>query len=359
MNKLKECTFSPKINKYHSSPKASMENLPAYQRLSKIKTPSKDLQKLSRENKELEGATFQPDLSLTNRGKISTPRCESPEYQSAIVSERLYKDFQSKQHTLLLQRESLKAQELAECTFKPQLFSSPVSQRTLNRKNSDAADRLYQDSVRRSLDKIKAEKIKENERSECTFHPQKFTADYENKNKNRVMKNDGILTRIPDLLKEVDEQDRESAAQTTRCSKNPGGQSPRSQLGKVLKGRSQSTLLHDDPLQEITRPLIQKESNLEAFNRLYEEGKKRKHKISALEAKVNQERGVTFKPMTSKSQASFSLSNTKSPKSVTSNKENTRMLSPRTIQFNPNGDGLPKQNYQFDESPSESRAIYH
>mgnify|MGYP000875144618 FL=1 len=331
---LKECTFSPRINEHRLSAKSASETpkTSVFNRLSKTKTPRGELLASSRENREMEGATFQPDLSKSN--KVPKTARDSSAQGPAKASERLYQDAHFKQKVLRMKAELIKDKELEDCTFKPQLFSSPIS-KDHSRKNSDTTERLYLDSLRRNNAQKYYEMTRNADDPECTFHPRRVTMDHGLKSKDKKPESDtDIFTRLYQSARKRQELEKEFeeeiiAMDTKRLQHIHAEASPNLtrkaslQHEKILKENTTSTLKFDDHSEKPS--IILKKEDTRAFDRLYDESNQRKQKLSLLEQKVMKERGMTFAPMTTRTKSSLQSAHQKSP-STSANKENSNLL---------------------------------
>ena len=314
---LKDCSFSPRVNDRKPSSKAAAEHLkqPVFERLARAKTPREELKRFSKDYREMEGVTFAPDLTKSSRSK---PQREgSNEQTKTKASERLYQDAQLKQKILQMKKEYLQERELEDCTFAPKLIASP-SARSLQQRNFDAVDRLYLDGVRRQEVRKLNEEIKENEISDCTFHPTRLTHDYDLKLKEKYPNQDpetDIFTRLylsarkrQELEKEFQEEmmmmdsKRISSAEMYKSHEQPAQTERASKLHTVSTFRVDETVRGSPEKKSLTA---------RSFERLYDEGKKRKQKLTELEQKVMKERGITFTPMTKRSHHSFQSSQRK------------------------------------------------
>jgi hypothetical protein len=190
---MKDYTFSPQIN--------STENLKSpelikslqtqvFDSLATKKTPKADQIHRRRESKELEEATFQPNINKPQRHTVNTVNTEKSRDKPMAAVERLYQDAELKVQVLKLKRDYLREQELKDCTFTPQITSPkfPGSEgNSLDRKSkSPASERLYQDSMRRKQMQSQKEAAKDElTASQYTFKPKLFTKGYKGSDKSR------------------------------------------------------------------------------------------------------------------------------------------------------------------------------
>ena len=360
--KLRECSFSPSINKRKTSAKATVEHLktPVFQRLSRPKSPREHLKIYSREYRELEGVTFKPDLSKSSR-RHKLQRDESLELKGS-VSERLYQDAQLKKKILQMKKEYLAEKELAGCTFTPRLVSSASTRNQATKDHPNTIERMELDSRRRHHMKKLNEEAKANEPTGCSFQPQRFTHDYDQKLKERQPNQDSeaadIFTRLyqsarkrQELEKEFEEEmmvldSKRISSANTELYKT-GDLSSHHQHEKSSKLNTVSTFRLDETSKENAG---QRDESLKHFDKLYEEGKKRKEKLVELEQKIMKEMGITFTPMTNRLHHSLQSARKKSD-AISLNKENEYALRESHEQ--------KRVDTSIPEQQTEIRAQYH
>ena len=177
---MRDHTFSPKINQKRLS-KEGLENSPVFERLTKTKPLSEKLLALSRENREIEGATFSPRINRSPTTSVDE-RYESPAARKEKTVQRLYNDAFEKERRYMAKRMGKQAMELDGCTFIPVTntstsVGSPTSlserDRLLRSRLDASVHRLHTEAMKRDRDLII--KQGEQESAKLAEHPFKPT----------------------------------------------------------------------------------------------------------------------------------------------------------------------------------------
>lgn len=324
---LKEYNFSPKINpqteRKQESDKSAQHSV--FDRLATKKIPKATLIHQSRELKEMEEATFHPNISRSQRiGNHPEESGVVGKERVYAATERLYQDAELKQKVLRMKRDYLKEQELKDCTFTPQLMSAKTARERSSDRLKSPVDRLYNDSIKRKQLQLHKEAIKEEfEAKQYTFKPNLYTKNYrgpEPKNSGQPrdkyseidfeLSNDSSqlgysssrgrsaernpIDRVHQIAKKKQEPAKNSIPRKFLMGNE---RSQRSQsVQEARNDRSQSArakIFLNDPIPSADQGSMPVSP---VFNRLYETSAKKKQKLAELENQLAIEQGLTFHP---------------------------------------------------------------
>jgi len=247
-----------------------------------------------RKAKEMSNCTFKPKIIKHNSSQTTLNTYERLSQSNRIKRQEYYE----------LQK---KTNELRYCTFQPQTLSQSFSET-----EEAVCDRLYrQGEITKQVHKMRAQKRKEKELSECTFKPIINTRRSESKQSrderiNEMQKEYEMRNR--ELAKKAIQQEESIKAHCTfqpklisKAKSNVEEEVPyyerlykrHEQKQKMLERKRQELIEEEQKL----KLFVSKNSNSEpGFNRLYEQDKIYKQKKADLSKKVMKERGISFTP---------------------------------------------------------------
>ena len=327
-SELDDCTFVPQVNQnYVNENLINRLEIPVHERLSQTPQIPVDIILEKHEYRELKGVTFQPDISQSqNKTKWRGYAPESPESRKQEVVDRLYNDAQVKEQNRWLRGVYSKQQELAGCTFTPNINNSYQSRsRSKERKNSKPQqqpkiyERLYEDNEKKQRNLLQRElENKGKELEGCTFQPE-TTKNYRRKLSNEFDGMD-VHDRLYERAKKPHApQEKFNQSLQVMFELNTNHQAQLINRNKMHK--SQSTISINPEEFIVLKENFMRDSvaKTPAYDRLYKEMGEKKQRASVLKAKVLKEEGVTFKPETNWSKRrnkSISMSGTQSRKSL-------------------------------------------
>lgn len=345
LNRMKECTFSPKINpkeRPQREQQSEDSKKSVFDRLTTYKVPKAVTIHRSHEARELDGATFSPQIKKSQSTVVHPTETDQIHERRARAAERLYQDAELKQKVLKMKQEYIKEQELKECTFTPQIVS-PKSLKGRSRERdkssrSPAVERLYQDSlVRKQIHLMKVAEKEQAQSQQYTFKPQLITKGYKGTERsNSINKSvevlpsqmtEGSPKQMQDMKKSLNDSSRqgdpferlysfakkkqevmlsrEEDMMVRDSSRNPNIRNPRDKSNTSMResrmSRSRSAQSHAGSQAHFglkVRSEQDSEQESRFLERLAESNAKRKEKIHQLQEKVMKEQGITFKPKT-------------------------------------------------------------
>jgi len=306
-SELDDCTFVPQVNPvdYQNENLVNRLEVPVHERLSQTPQIPVDIILEKHEYRELKGVTFQPDISQSQKKtKWRQYAPESPESRKQEVVERLYNDAQAKEQNRWLRGVYSKQQELAGCTFTPNINNSYQS-RSKERKNSKPQqqskiyERLYDDNVKKQRNMLQRElENKGKELEGCTFQPETT------KNYKRKLSNEFDDMNVHDRLYERSKkapapQEKFNQSLQVMFELNTNHQA-QLLINRKKMHKSQSTISINPEEFYVLKENYMRDSvaKTPAYDRLYKEMGEKKQRASVLKAKVLKEEGVTFKPET-------------------------------------------------------------
>jgi len=293
---LDECTFVPQVNPVDEENHALKSSLrvPVYDRLLQAKQIPANLILEKQEYKELKGATFQPDISKSQKNNKWSPyQLGSPEDRKREAVERLYEDAQIKEKIMFIKQMSRKEQEFEGCTFSPKVLSPQKDKDSfIKRDLTKSVDRLYDENLRRHRKLLKKEvEVREQEMEECTFQPDRQARNYRSKESD--LDDLEVHDRLYERFKKKQHESAVSEANYASNQSHRAKSSTRANsamLEKVSKSPNPRGFVTEAP-----------DVNTPAFDRLYKDMIKRKMKMNELQDKFDKEDGLTFKPKTNNS----------------------------------------------------------
>lgn len=312
LQEMRDLTFSPKINKSTKSNLGFGQTIetPVFDRLIKKKPISEKLRAQSREFKELQGATFSPQINRSrSREEDSGEEDESLALKKERATQRLYEAAINKEKTLRAKRLAKYENELAGLSFSPitnasvSLRSPSSSGKSRDEKRNrldNSVNRLYSDAGRRERELAYKIELQESEKfSAYTFKPQI------NRPSSTKAADNAHNRLYGEALKRFETKrqfENEMAAQ----DKARGGHSfseKHSQPQHISESKGEKgVVLHSKPPNTLSSGDVQSIKNneraFEASQRLYEDRHNRLKNLMALEKRVMSERGITFSPKT-------------------------------------------------------------
>jgi hypothetical protein len=334
--------FTPKIQPFEANSPEIVSNLktPVFDRL--IKTKPVDEQKriwLSHEYQELKKATFQPDLSLTRkRENEDDSRFTSPEVMKEMAANRLYKDAKFKEKLLSLKQMQGYNDKLDGCTFSPKVLSPyKRGKKFSNGWVYKSADRLYLESARRNKKILKKQAtIHEAELDGCTFAPEIYTQKYRERTSKSPVNFEGDTQVFERLYSGAQKKREQRSIYIQEIIEHDEKISPEYKMKQLSRSRSNPQYKGLKGHMSMEQGMGSDDENV-AFDRLYNDLKKRNVKIDNLRKKVDKEQGATFKPKINKS---YSL--------------HTKNLKMSSIQTRPNEEDSACEPYQIESAKSSA-----
>jgi hypothetical protein len=288
---LDNCTFVPQVNPVDQENHTLVSSLrvPVYDRLLQAKQVPANVFLEKHEYRELKGATFQPDISKSQRNINkwnASQMLGSPEDRKREATDRLYEDAQIKEKILFIKQMSEKDKEFDGCTFSPKILSPQKDKDSLKRDLTKSVDRLYDENLKRHRKLLKKEvESREQEMEECTFAPERPAKNY--RSKESELDDLDVHDRLYERFKKK-QQDTEINYASNQSQKKGGSARANSALlEKVSRSPNSRGFVTENP-----------ELNTPAFDRLYRDMIKRKTKMGELQEKFDKEDGLTFKPKT-------------------------------------------------------------
>ena len=288
---LDECTFVPQVNPVDQENHTLVSSLrvPVYDRLLQAKQVPANVFLEKHEYRELKGATFQPDISKSQRNINkwnASQMLGSPEDRKREATDRLYEDAQIKEKILFIKQMSEKEKEFDGCTFSPKILSPQKDKETLKRDLTKSVDRLYDENLKRHRKLLKKEvEYREQEMEECTFQPDRPAKNY--RSKESELDDLDVHDRLYERFRKKQQDNEVNYASNQSQKKGSTARANSALLEKVSRSPNSRGFVTENP--DLSTP---------AFDRLYRDMIKRKTKMSELQDKFDKEDGLTFKPKT-------------------------------------------------------------